>query len=147
VKIDGRKTSEFREAARIRALARWTPEARAAQSVLTREKLKPAAMRERISNQTRAAMANPTTKARQVAGIRAAMSRPDVRARISEATRNGMARWHARLLDELRWAWQKAPKKIRTEFVAEIAARGCGNLHPSETTRIKFLAEITACAK
>ncbi|MDR3485255.1 MAG: hypothetical protein P4M05_10125 [Bradyrhizobium sp.] len=121
-KIDGRKTEEFREAARARADVQWTAEARAAQSELIRQKLKPAAVRERISDRTRIALADPEVHRRHVAGVREAMTRPDVIVRISAGTRAGMARWHARLATELRSAWRRAPKKIRAEFLAEIAA-------------------------
>jgi len=120
--MDGRKTDEARRAARARASAQWTPEARAAQGRLTRQKMKPASVRERISDRTRAALADPDVRSRQLAGLRDAMARPDVIARISEGTRAGMARWHARLAAELRSAWHRAPKKIRTEFLAEVGA-------------------------
>jgi len=46
--IDGRKTEVFREAARARARAQWTPAARVAQSELTRQKMKAPGVRERI---------------------------------------------------------------------------------------------------
>jgi hypothetical protein len=84
--------------------------------------MKPATIREHISDRTRVALAVPEVHCRHVAGVREAMSRPGVIARISAGTRAGMARWHTRLLADLRCAWQRAPKKLRMEFLAEIAA-------------------------
>jgi hypothetical protein len=42
------KTAAFREAARARARAQWTPEARATQSKLTRKKMQSPIVREKI---------------------------------------------------------------------------------------------------
>jgi hypothetical protein len=54
-KPDRRKSEEFRDAQGARAKAQWTPEARAAQSRLTREKMQAKEVRLRISDQIRAA--------------------------------------------------------------------------------------------
>jgi hypothetical protein len=43
-----RRSAAFREAARARARAQWTPEARAAQSELTRERMRSPSVREKI---------------------------------------------------------------------------------------------------
>jgi hypothetical protein len=121
-KKDGRKTEQFREAARYRALAQWTPEAKARHSRLTREKMESAAVRERISNRTRAALADPDVHQRLVAGVREAMRQPGVVAKISENTRIGMARWRERRINELRRLWNKSDRKMRAEFLAQIGA-------------------------
>jgi len=121
-KVDGRKTDEARQAARARAALQWTPDARRRQGDLTRQKLSPPAVRERISVRTREALANPDVRQRQLDGLKKAMARPEVRARISEGTRAGMARWRAQRLAELREAWRRSDNKTHAEFLAEIGS-------------------------
>jgi hypothetical protein len=79
-KIDGRKTEAFREAARDRARRQWTFEARATQSVLTREKLKSPSVRERISAATKEGMVR--RRERQLATLRETWRKADKRTRV-----------------------------------------------------------------
>jgi hypothetical protein len=123
-KPDRRKSTEFREACRVRAQAQWTPAARAAQGALTREKLKSPVIRERISDRTRQAFADPEVRKRHVNGVRVAMAQPAVRERISAATKAGMARWRERQLATLRETWRKTDAQTRAKFLLEVGATG-----------------------
>jgi hypothetical protein len=121
--IDNRKTEAFREAARARAALQWTPDARSAQSDLTREKMKAPGVSERIAAGTRSALAEPEVRQRHLANTRAAMARPDVRERVSAATKLGMERWRTGLLAALLEAWRRSPKGVREQFLLAIGAR------------------------
>jgi hypothetical protein len=75
--------------ARIRAAqhAHWAnPEARAQQATLTRRRMARPGVSEKISERTKAALAEPETRARH----QAAMALPAVRQHISERTREAM---------------------------------------------------------
>lgn len=74
-KVDRRKSPEFREAARARALAQWTPEARAAQSALTRERMRSPAVRQRIKQEV------VDRRERQLVMLRAAWKQADKQTR------------------------------------------------------------------
>jgi len=117
-KIDGRKTDAFRQAARTRALAQWTPAARQAQSELTRAKMTAPAVRRKISDGVRKSLDDP----QHVTRVNTALSRPEVRDAISRGTRAGIARWQARQLAGLREAWATADVRVRKQFLSEIAA-------------------------
>jgi hypothetical protein len=117
---DIRKTEAFREAARARMIAHWTPEARAAQSILIQEKMREPGVSQRIADRTRLALGEPGVRQRHLANTRAAMIRPDVRERISIATKLGMERWRAGLLAALLQAWGQSPKSVREQFLASI---------------------------
>lgn len=121
--IDLQKTDGFREAARARAKSQWTPAARQAQSVLTREKMNRPEIRKHLSDQRRAAIADPDAHKRQVETMRATMARPDVRERISAGTKLGMARRLEHQVNALREAWRSADKRTRAVFLGEIGAR------------------------
>jgi hypothetical protein len=121
---DKRKTEAFREAARLRARLQWTPDARAAQAELTREKMKAPGVSARIADRTRAALADPDVRQRHLANTRAAMLDPEVSARISVATKLGMERWRASLLALLLETWRRAPQTVRRRFLTEIMAVG-----------------------
>lgn len=133
VTTDRRKSEEFREAARRRAIAYWSDaETRKRHGDLTKAAMLRTDVRQRISEGTRKAFADPATVARH----RAAMARPETRAKISSATkaamaaedvrariRAGMAWARSAKLAQLRAAWAAADKRMRVEFLAEIAER------------------------
>ena len=76
-KIDVRKSASFREAARSRAIEQWTPEARAKQSELTREKMRAPGVRELIAANTKLA----TERVFQIRLLHMAWQRADAEVR------------------------------------------------------------------
>jgi hypothetical protein len=128
---DLRKSPEFAEACRRRATAQWAdPERRRQQGELTRLKLAPAAMREKISAATKVGHAKPGVRERQLAGVRAAMARPDIRERISAGTIAGIARKRAAKLEVLLEAWRRADRQTQARFLEQIG-------HSSEVSETK----------
>jgi hypothetical protein len=128
-KIDKRRTPEFREAARARAAAQWTPSACEAQSELIRAKMAAPTVRQKISAGVRAHLADPSVHAAQVARVAITAARPEVREAISRGTRAGIARRRMRQLDGLRQAWAAATdSSVRKQFAAEIAGFQAANL-------------------
>ncbi len=142
-KIDGRKTEAFREAARARAMARWTPEARAiaAERAATQWT---AEARAAAGARTRALLADPAVRQRQTEGIRRSRMRPDVIQRIALGTRAGMARAGAAAIDRMRAGGKLGQEKLRQR---ELAALHIAWAKARKTMRARFLTEIGVAAE
>jgi hypothetical protein len=81
-----------------------------------------ASTREKISIRTKAALAQPEVKARQVAGLKAAFSNPALRAEISEKTKIGMANWRAERLGAAAVVLRQLPRGECEAAMASLAS-------------------------
>ena len=89
-----------------------------------------ASTREKISIRTKAALAQPEVKARQVAGLKIAFSDPVLREKISTNTKAGMQRWRAGRLEAAAVVLRQLPKADREMAMAALASAAHGGSKP-----------------
>lgn len=92
------------------------------------ERMARASTRQKISDRTSAALAQPEVKARHVAGLKAAFADPVLRAEISEKTKIGMANWRAARLEGAAKVLRQLPRAQHDAAMADLAsAAGMGS--------------------
>jgi hypothetical protein len=117
------RTVESSNGNRAALIAYWSdPARRVAHGDLTRQRMDRPAVRERISERTKAAYDVPGMRERKLAGLARAFADPELRRRISAATKAGMAAKAEREFAALKAAWDSAPAGVRQRFLVEINA-------------------------
>jgi hypothetical protein len=116
------RTAESRRRSCAALAAYWSdPAKRAAHGGLTRQRMDCPAVRERISERTKAAHTVPGMRERKLLGLARAFADPELRRRISVATKAGMAAKAEREFATLKGAWDSAPSPVRRRFMVEIS--------------------------
>jgi hypothetical protein len=82
--------------------------------------------REKISSHTKAALADPAVKARQIAGLKAAFADPALREKILTNTKIAMQRWRATRLEAAAVVLRQLPRAERETAMAELASAAHG---------------------
>ena len=94
------------------------------------ERMARASTRQKISERTSAALAQPEVKARHVAGLKAAFADPVLREEISTNTKARMQRWRAGRLEAAAVVLRQLPRGERDAAMAGLARAAHGGSKP-----------------